>query len=389
MTKLLIILCVTFCLIAGSKSFAESPIEGNLFTYWQSGGLHQPDTIDETNDHINVSHVSANGLGDPTSISAVMSELAHAQSHGLKAIVDVWGFVLDISDDPDTFCPLAYEPDAETQFQDFVDEAIAQGYLVPGDPQASVITAFFVAEEPELCGLKDVNGEANPALEHAVDVIRDNPDTSDIPLWVHVHHNYSSALEGMKLFDWVSMTYHGAGTDEFLSRFIQMKNSLNQSQKVILLPQAAYGGGLDGYGSWHNPEEVMEWFITDDQTIGIIPYLWTHPDAVTAGTRDISTLKSAYTNIGGQMKANNVIDVDVICDLDPPSWDDFICEAMVTGGTPPYSYEWDNGDQGDTAEYSLRCPDPQSGDSYSEDAIVTVTDANSFFRVASDTMDCP
>lgn len=196
--------------------------------------------------------------------------------------------------------------------------------------------------------------------------------------------------EGMKLTDWASMTNYYLSTSSYISDFINFTNQLNSSQQAILLPQASYGGMMSQYGTWHDPDQIFDWFLSDSRVIGIIPFLWSHHD--TDGVKDISSLQTAYSNYGKQIKQDLIVYADVYCELDGQSWENFTCTASASGGTGGFSYEWSDTTQtGSTAYYNLQCPHPQSGDGsdVSQTVQVTVTDSSGHYAKDTDVLQCP
>ncbi|MDZ4349695.1 MAG: hypothetical protein U1A22_09190 [Xanthomonadaceae bacterium] len=136
--------------------------------------------VSENYDHTNVTHVWA-GLSDPNVASAeIMRELSDAKSRGVKAIVSVESFLFDVGSGSVSDCPFRLRANAANLWSAFVDELLARQFLVPGDPSNSTVLAFYPVDEPELCGLKDQNGQAHPAILNAVSTIKNNPATANV-----------------------------------------------------------------------------------------------------------------------------------------------------------------------------------------------------------------
>ena len=371
-------------LIFFSLNVSSQPVPG-IFGYYANSEISQNE------DHINTAIIWARWDNLLTSRNHILSQLNLANQNSLKAIIALDPFLFDtssVSGSGVMECNYFFDINAANNFSNLVSDLISFGYLIPNNPAASTVIAFHPIDEPELCGLNDFGSNPNPNLQAAVNVVKNNSNTSNFPVWVSVHGNYSSVKNGMKLFDWVSMHDYDATTSQYISNFLSMTNQLNSNQRVFLLPQASSGGSLMApFGPPHDPVEIMNWFNSDSRVIGVIPFLWSHPQ--TSGVRDIPNLKAAYTNYGKQIKNNQVIEVDVDCDLEDFSWDSFECTAQVTGGTQPYSYDWSTGDQTSVTYETLQCPHPQSGQYYSEEMTVIVTDANGLYHTGSDFMVCP
>lgn len=230
---------------------------------------------------------------------AILSELAQAKSYGNKAIVIVESYV---------FNNLAIDPNASANFGALVDQLIANGYLVPNNPAASTVLAFYPFDEPDI-ELKDVcvtlfSCAPHPALANAVNVIRSNPNTSNFPLAVIASHKYGDAIQGIRLFDWAGMDYYDMDTGSYISKFISFRDMLRPEQRTIMVPQAA----IFSDDIWlHDPWHVFQHASDDNQVIMVMPFLWGHADMI--GLRSIesfypydASLRGAYEQIGGVIK---------------------------------------------------------------------------------------
>jgi hypothetical protein len=226
--------------------------------------------------------------------STILSELAQAKSYGNKAIVLVESYVFDAPGGG----VHRIDPYASIKFAALVDQLIAHGYLVPNNPEASTVAAFYPIDEPELNGLKDQNGQAHPALVNAVNVIRGNPNTSNFPLAVIGSIKYGEAMQGIRLFDWAGLDHYGASDLIYLYEFERFTGRLRPEQRTILVPQAAKN--VNGDDSYHNPEIMFAHARSDGRVIVLAPFLWGQSQMT--GTRSIPALRDAYNSIGATIK---------------------------------------------------------------------------------------
>jgi hypothetical protein len=366
---------------------AHAQPSGGLFGYWDSS------TTSEHDDHVNAAVRVVRKADESAATSAALQKLSDADAHGLKAIIYISPFLFDSPVDQNG--NMIYksnfnlDPNASSHFNNLVQALISNGYLVPNNPAASTVIAFGIVEEPELHDLGDQSGFAHSDLSSAVSVVNSHSDTSNFPTFTNVHSNWSGVSEGVKLMDWVGMHDYSASTSSYIGHIIQFTNHLDAGQKVLLFPQASYGGFMSQYGAWHDPDEVFGWFEQDSRVIGIVPFLWSNND--TDGVAGIPSLLGAWSNYGEQIKYDSIIDTSVYCQLEMGSWEDFECNASASGGSGGFSFEWQDGQTGQTAGFSLPCPHPQSGDGedVSETIQVTVTDTSGRYRVDSDVIQCP
>ncbi|BDU17472.1 NBR1-Ig-like domain-containing protein [Lysobacter auxotrophicus] len=256
----------------------------------------------ENQDHTNVTVVYTGGDGidwDPI----ILREVGLAKSYGNKAVVMVTSHLFTTGN------PHGADPNAAANFGALVDKLVAAGYLVPGNPEASAVAAFYPVDEPEYQkGLVDIGGAPHPALANAVNVIKSNPATWNFPVAVVVSQHYDPVIQGMRLFDWAGMDdykscsfptmfcpYSYAGT------FAAFSAKLRPEQRTILVPQAATGGDLDEVE--HDPYQTYEMAIADSRVIMLMPFLWAgNPASGMTGVRDTPALRSAYRPIGFQIK---------------------------------------------------------------------------------------
>ena len=249
----------------------------------------------ENQDHTNITMV---WTGDDTYASAwdamILSELAQAKSYGNKAIVIVSSHLFDTSD------PAHYrsDPFAVPQFAALVDKMVAAGYLVPGNPEASTVVAFYPVDEPELYGLSDVSGGAHPALMTAINVIRSNNATWNFPVAVMSSHEYAQVLQGLRQFDWAGIFHYTTDILAYYSEFQEFTSRLRPEQRTIFMPQVAIGGDLDG--SAHNGPLAVAYGYAS-RNIMFMPFLWAR-SAPGAGLRDMPELRALYATAGKFIK---------------------------------------------------------------------------------------
>lgn len=246
--------------------------------------------------HTNITHVFTGPDGydwDQT----ILKEVALAKAYGNKAIITVESHLFVTT-------PNAYtaDPQAGDHFNTLVTKLIAGGYLVPNDPEASTVVAFYPVDEPEYNkGMADVGGAPHPALANAVQIIKNHPSTRNFPVAVVVSHNYTPVIQGMRLFDWVGVNNYHTSDDNYRIFFATFSSYLRPEQRTIWMPQAGIGGDLDS--TPHTPTTTYEHALRDPKVIMLMPFLWgTLPGSDMVGVRGLPALRNAYPPIGYQIK---------------------------------------------------------------------------------------
>lgn len=355
-----------------------------FFGYWANNQLHH-----ENSDHTNLNQIVVGGWPDMQAARQMaVNEALLASSNGVSIMLNVDTFLFEWDQPPSGatglgHCPFSFEQNAADNWDALVQDLIQNGILVHGDPAASTVSAFVIVDEPERCGLNDIGPSPHPTLQHAVDVVRGHPATSNFPVVITASKDYATAINGIRLADWAGMFDYHASTAGYLSNLANFQSQLLNSQRSIIIQQASQGGFMSGYGPYHDPDSIFEFFTNNPKAIGILTFLWANPG--TTGTRDIGLLRQAYENIGGQIATNNVIDLSLICFAQTGG--SFQCSATATGGDPAYDYQWSDAclGSGHLAQCYVDC---SSVGSSNEIAAVTVTDQNGFYRIASQQLTC-
>jgi hypothetical protein len=323
------------CLLAAGIASANPP---RFFAYFANNSY-----IPENYQHTNVTYIWA-GFGDRNyATSVILQELNTARQYGRKAIVEVPAFVFSSNNGS---CPYSLQPAAASYWNTFVNTLISYGHLVPNNPAASTVIAFYPVDEPELCGLKDQSGSAHPALVNAINTLRSHPATSSFPIGVIASKKYGEAIRGIRLFDWAGLDNYSVSTSSYLAQFATFESQLLSHQRSILVPQASLGGFMGSYGEYHDPDMILDRFLLNTRIIGIIPFLWGHHD--TTGVRGIPELRTAYTAIGNHIANGAPLPLKVSSSCFG-SGGLFECSATVTRGTPPYFYNWQGASWGGSA----------------------------------------
>ena len=280
-------LAAALALASAAPVWATQPLP--YFGYFANA-----DYVAENYDHTNIEHIWA-GVADRTqALNMILTGLASAKSHGIKAVVEVDSFLFTNAGTSN----LGYQPSAAVYWQQLVDQLVAKGYLIPGDPQNSTVAAFYPVDEPDLNGLADSGGSASSALVNAINVIHANAATSNVPVAVIVSSHYGNMPLGLRLFDWVGMDNYHLDDGAYRSAVGTLESYLDLTrQKVILVPQAFL---KDGYGDANSPYYIYDMALSDPHVVMLMPFLWKHADFV--GTAQVPALKEAYTAIGKQVK---------------------------------------------------------------------------------------
>jgi len=284
-----------FCLLLAAALFSlPASALPKYFGYFANNTTPDTSFQPDNQDHTNITFIWTGEDGydwDPT----ILRELALAKSYGNKAVVTVTSYLFV------TPKPYRYDAEAANKFGQLVDKLVAAGYLVPGNPEASTVAAFYPVDEPELYGLDDMLGFPALALSNAVEAIRNNPATYNFPIATTVSQDYGTVINGARIFDWVGLDDYHNSNSGYQDALNNLASQLRPEQRLIVVPQAGTGGDLDN--SWQSPGYAHTIATNNNRVIMLMPFLWAgHPSGGMTGVRDIAELRNAYRGIGFQVK---------------------------------------------------------------------------------------
>lgn len=215
--------CIVFAFFLSANA---SALENGFFGYWANN-----DHYNDNSDHTNITHVWGGYSDISYATSQLLTQLAQVQSEGLKAIIEVPVFVFNVQNNNGRAeCPYTINSSGATHFGNLISTLVNNNYLTPGNPSSSTVAAFYPVDEPELCGLKDASGSAHPALTHAINIIRNNPNTYNFPIAAISSKKYNDSINGLKLYDWVGMANYSISTQSYLNNFTSFQSALLPTQ---------------------------------------------------------------------------------------------------------------------------------------------------------------
>ena len=297
---LLLILAPTLCSAQSANQY---------FGYYYDDGASYNSSatgFSENYNRINVYHIAiwsgnTTDAGRQGTEAYLLSQLQLARANGVKAVVTITSLVFQYSSGQ-----WQIDPNASTVWNSFVDQLVAQGYIVPGNPQLNTVAAFYLVDEPDAAGLADVNNAANPAISNAVAALRGNSATSSIPIAFITTPAFASVAHAISLIDWVGFDEYGASESTWNSVYGQLLSHLTANQRTILVPKATNGGGACGVGGaatqYDDPWFFYSTLTASDKVAWLAPFHWFSGSATCPGVRDISSLTSLYNQIGQTMK---------------------------------------------------------------------------------------
>lgn len=258
-------------------------------------------------------------LADAT--TAIINKLAEATKNGEKAMVAVDAIVL-IPSNNGSHVVYQNNPNAVADFQNLVQTLISDGYLVPNDPEASTVSSFYVADEPDNNWLNDLacglGGECgpSPALLNAISAIRQNAATTNFPLAAIVRaETYELMPYGLGLFDWVGLDAYSDSVPDYLTQFEQLESFVHANdvvggtpQHFFLVPLVSTGVG-DTYTN--GAPYMQSKFLADNSVIGIMPFRWNN-----GGTSGMlgTPWASSYIALGNSIAHPFSVEITVIDD---------------------------------------------------------------------------
>lgn len=343
-------------------------------------GYYADGATSGTHDHTNVTHIWASFADRNQATNTILHHLDAARANGIRAVVSVDSFLFRFANGGNG--NYTAEPNAAQLWNGLMQTLVAHGHIVPGNPAAGTVLAFYPVDEPELHGLNDSFGSPHPALAAAIQVIRNHPHSANIPIAGISSKKYNQARAGLHLMDWVGLDNYSLGTWQYLDAFNAFKAAMRPGQRFILVPQASQGGMMGSYGSPHDPLIVFERFLEDASVVMLMPFLWDHPD--TQGVRFLPSLREPYRQIGRHVAFGAPLPLRAtpMCTLIMQS---FFCEISIDRGTAPYSVLWEfpNGNRhGSNFSHQLSC-------GFHHEVRVTTIDAGGYMRTVNLTLYCP
>ena len=290
-------------------AFCFAQTTDQYFGYYYDDGTSYNSSatgFSENYNRINLYHIAiwsgnTTDAGRQATENYLLSQLQLARANGVKAIVTITSLVFEYNSGQ-----WQTEPNASSIWNSFVNQMVAQGYIVPGNPQLSTVAAFYLVDEPDGVGLADVNNAANPAIANAVAALRNNSATSSIPIAFITTPNFRSVVHAISLVDWVGFDDYGASTSTWNSLYMQLLSYLTAGQRTILVPKATNGGSVCGVGGattqYDSPWTFYTMLTSSSKVAWLAPFHWFSGSATCPGVRDIPSLTTPYNEIGQTLK---------------------------------------------------------------------------------------
>lgn len=273
-----------------SNTQAQFPTYYGYYNNYRSPGEQ---LVLEVADHVNI-NMAVSYAGDTPEL---LSQIVAANSQNIKSIVAVDYLFFDRSRGLDN-APIL--PDSIQRWADFVNTLSQNGLL-------QNVAAFDVFDEP------DHNHISSSSINYVVSVMKSNPLTASIPTFA-TFNNYGTSVRNYNL-DWVGLDDYandifGGG---YFSRYQIFKRNADLSrQKLVLVPQAAYGGG----GLDNSPDDIYNFYNNvngDSAVVAILPFVWwSNPSVGSIGLQTNPNLRLPYTEVGKMISGKYILPPPVL-----------------------------------------------------------------------------
>jgi hypothetical protein len=259
---------------------------------------HTPD-LPEFQDHINLySIMDWSGTSDNVAWSEdwVLTQLDNARHAHVHAIVPAFPFVFQHASGEVGF---RYDTGAAAKWNSLVQKMLDRGFLIPGDPERSIVSAIYLVDEPNGDGkLRDQNGQAHPALANAVAAIRGNSATASVPIASILTPDFDSIREGIKLIDWVGFDDYGISDKNWTITLNGLESNYAPGKKYIIVPGAVnncMGVTLE------SPSRYTARMDSDPNIVWLAPFMWLTRGSC-LGARDLPAIRGAYKIEGTKIR---------------------------------------------------------------------------------------
>lgn len=259
---------------------------GFFHSSWQAVNILNTQQTQRVADFTNASWITDSSNAD------VISDMGISITNGQKSIIDL-SFIFYQRTGSNV---LTLKSNWQTNWNSFVSTLNAYGPSYKNN-----IAAFYPIDEP------NGNNISIASIQTVTNAIR--ASFPSVP--IAVIYSMSADPLSIQYYDWVGFDCYSNGQfncngTNYTINYAKMKNLLNATQRIMLIPQTGLPSGNFGCCvnnlTWENLR-FYELAYGDSQVVGIFPYLWQNLGGW-VGLNGIVQLQPTVMNIGQTVKSN-------------------------------------------------------------------------------------